>query len=76
VSVGKNTVIGTGEPIPNELRPNIYDSGITVVGEKAVVPADMQIGKNVMIASNVAEEDYSSTCISSGESVFKGGVRE
>ena len=38
VVVGKNARIGFGDDIPNEHKPGIYNSGITVVGERAEIP--------------------------------------
>lgn len=76
VTVGDNVSIGTGEVLLNEFKPQIYNSGITVIGEAAKVPNDTEIGKNVMIDIDAAEEDFCSNQISSGENVFKGGVCE
>ena len=44
--IGKGAVLGEGENIPNELKPNIYNTGITVVGENSVIPDGVHIGKN------------------------------
>ena len=68
--------MGIGEVVPNEHKPNIYDSGISVVGEGACVPDGAEIGKNVMIDIEAANEDFCSLNIPSGKSVFKGGVCE
>lgn len=72
VEIGANTIIGTGENIPNELKPNIYNSGITVVGERAVVPAGTEIGRNVMVDINALPEDFCSLKVCSGGNVFRG----
>lgn len=74
--IGNNVVIGAGGNIPNEYKPAIYNSGITVVGERANVPAFAGIGRNVMIDMNAAPEDFCSLQVASGKSVFKGGVCE
>lgn len=76
VTVGRNVRIGTGENIPNEHKPGIYNSGITVVGERAEIPDDVVIGKNVMIDMNAGGEDFCSNTIPSGASVYKGGECE
>ena len=73
VVVGKNVRIGTGENIPNELKPGMYNSGITVVGEDANIPDDAEIGKNVVIDIGVGPEDFLSKTVPSGKSVIKGG---
>ena len=74
--VGNNVIIGTGENIPNEYKPAVYNSGITVIGERASIPANSAIGRNVMIDMNTAPEDFCTLQIASGKSVFKGGVCE
>ncbi len=74
--IGANAVIGRGEDITNVFRPNIYNSGITVIGERAVVPAGTEIGRNVMIDINAQQEDFCSLKIPSGENVFKGSECE
>ncbi len=76
VVVKNNVSIGLGEDIPNEIKPNIYYSGITVVGEGAYVPENAQIGKNVVIDRYATHEDFCSLEVPSGKSVFKGGVCE
>jgi glucose-1-phosphate adenylyltransferase len=72
--VGKNVKIGFGEDIDNVLKPTIYNSGITVVGEEAYIPDNANIGKNVMIDTKVTAEDFQGLEITSGFSVLKGGV--
>ncbi|HOM01984.1 MAG TPA: glucose-1-phosphate adenylyltransferase [Acetivibrio sp.] len=74
--IGSNVKMGIGENIPNELKPQLYDSGITVVGEKAVVPDGCQIGKNVVIDSYITEQEFPSLIIESAKSVLKGGETE
>jgi len=34
--------MGIGENIPNELKPHLYDSGITVVGERLLYLTDVR----------------------------------
>ncbi|MCX7745719.1 MAG: glucose-1-phosphate adenylyltransferase [Clostridia bacterium] len=76
VVVGKGVKMGIGENQVNEFKPNLYNSGITVVGEGAEVPDHTQIGKNVMIDIGVAAEEFCTLEIDSGSSIFKGGVCE
>ena len=76
VTVEENSKLGEGEAIQNECKPGIYNSGITVVGERAVIPAGAIIGKNVMIDIGAGAGDFSSLIVASGKSVFKGGVSE
>ena len=76
VTVGDNVSIGIGENIPNELKPGIYNSGISVVGERANIPEGVTIGKNVMVDMHAGEEDFCLQDIPSGSSVFRGGECE
>jgi len=74
VKVGCDTIIGQGENLPNKLQPNIYNSGITVIGTGASIPNQCNIGKNVMVDIDVSSEGFYSLNIPSGQSVFKGGT--
>lgn len=74
VQVEDGVEIGIGEEVVNVEKPDIYNSGITVIAENAMVPEGTTLGKNVVIHKSVTAEDYSSKVIASGETVFKGGV--
>lgn len=76
VTVCDNVKAGFGDDTINSYKPNIYYSGITVVGRDAYLPQNAYLGKNVMIDEGVTIEDYSSIEIPSGSSVFKGGKSE
>ena len=56
---------------PNEDKPNIYNTGITVVGENSVVPSDVKIGKNCVIYGVTAAESYPEGKIESGKSIIQ-----
>ncbi len=73
VIVGEGAKIGIGEIVVNADKPHIYDSGITVVGEKSTLPANIELGKNVMIEPFVTEEDFNGLHVASGMSIYKGG---
>lgn len=75
-TVGENSRLGEGENVPNEVKPGIYSSGITVVGDNADIPANAVIGKNVMIDIGATASDFASLAIESGKSVFKGGAAQ
>lgn len=72
--IGDDVKIGVGEVVENELKPAIYNCGITVVGESSYVPDGAELGKNVVIDNFVTTDDYCSLNVPSGKSVFKGGV--
>ncbi len=74
--IGRNVEIGLGVNVPNEHKPGIYFSGITVVGDRAEIPDGTRIGKNVMIDMFALHEDFYGCDIASGSSVYKGGVCE
>ena len=74
--VGRNVEIGLGDDIPNEHKPGIYFSGITVVGERAEIPDGTRIGKNVMVDIYALHEDFNGCDVTSGSSIYKGGVCE
>lgn len=69
--IGKGVVLGEGENIPNELKPNIYNTGITVVGENSIIPDGVHIGKNCVIYGKTSAEDYPDGVVASGKSVIK-----
>lgn len=76
VNIGKNARMGMGDIVLNEVKPAIYDSGITVIGNNASIPDNTDIGKNVMIDINVGIDDYCSLFVPSGKCIFKGGECE
>jgi len=77
VSVGPNAVVGTGTDFdtPNQKEPERLNTGITVVGKRAVIPASARIGRNVRIAEDVRPSDFTSRRIRSGGSVELRGRR-
>jgi glucose-1-phosphate adenylyltransferase len=60
VSVGPNAVIGMGadSDTPNRQEPERLNSGITVVGKRAVIPAGVRIGRNVKVLEEVRPADF------------------
>jgi glucose-1-phosphate adenylyltransferase len=71
VSVGPNAIVGTGVDLrkPNEVEPERLNTGITVVGKRAVIPASARIGRNVRIGGDVRPSDFKSRRVKSGGSV-------
>ncbi len=71
VSVGPNAVVGSGSDFdtPNQKEPEQLDTGITLVGKRAVIPASARIGRNVRIAEGVRPADFASKRVESGGSV-------
>jgi glucose-1-phosphate adenylyltransferase len=59
VVVGGGTMLGWGDDnTPNEAAPDRFDTGITVVGKGAHIPANTQIGRNVVIETDVDIEAF------------------
>ena len=71
VHVGRHVVIGVGEEAPNVLKPNIYGFGLVTVGEKAVIPDGVTIGKNVCISGETSLEDYPDGTLPSGGAIVE-----
>lgn len=71
--IGAGVSIGEGENIANLHKPNIYNSGITVVGEGADIPEGIRIGKNVMVDMYAGHEDFCAPVVPSGASLYRGG---
>jgi glucose-1-phosphate adenylyltransferase len=71
VVVGQGAIVGDGPfpDRPNKQEPNRLNTGITVVGKRAVVPRGARIGRNVKIAADVRSSDYTGRVVRSGESV-------
>ncbi len=59
VSIGPNAVVGYGdEDTPNRQEPSRLNTGITVVGKRAVIPAGVRLGRNVKINEGVRPADF------------------
>jgi glucose-1-phosphate adenylyltransferase len=69
-TVGSNVQIGVGENIPNEHKPKIYDTGITVIGDHSSMPDDVTIGKNCVVSGNTPPEEYEGMHLESGKSII------
>jgi glucose-1-phosphate adenylyltransferase len=77
VVVGQGAIVGDGDDLtPNRDEPTRLNTGITVVGKRAVIPRGARIGRNCRIGGDVRSVDFPSRVIRSGESVDRGaGVR-
>ena len=71
--IGDNVQMGVGENIPNEVKPNIYSTGISVVGGRTQVPSDVVIGKNCVVYGNTVKDDYPNGWLESGKVVIREG---
>ena len=73
VVIGDNVTLGIGSDVPNKMRPDIYNSGLVTIGEKTVIPADVQIGKNTALSGVTSKEGYVGGVLESGETLIKAG---
>jgi len=72
-TVGDGAIIGCtgGGNIPNELKPKIYNTGITVIGEYSTIPDGMRIGQNCVIYGETQPGDYPGNLLASGKSIIR-----
>ncbi|HCV00085.1 MAG TPA: glucose-1-phosphate adenylyltransferase, partial [Dehalococcoidia bacterium] len=69
--IGRDATVGFGEDsIVNHARPDVVNCGISIVGKRAVVPARMKVGRNVVIGPGVEEELVGRKLVESGETVL------
>ncbi|MDP7285745.1 MAG: glucose-1-phosphate adenylyltransferase subunit GlgD [Dehalococcoidales bacterium] len=62
--------IGFGDDFQvNREEPDILNTGITIVGKDAKIPAGTTIGRNCTIFSNVTEKDFPKPLVPSGETI-------
>jgi glucose-1-phosphate adenylyltransferase len=74
VVVGPGAIVGDGphDDRPNKQEPGRLNTGITVVGKRAIVPRGVRIGRNVKVAADVRTSDFAGRAVKSGESVEPG----
>ncbi len=72
-SIGDGTVLGEGDDVPNDTRPDIYQDGLVTIGENTVIPKSVWIGKNTVIFGHTGTEDYPGGALSSGKTLIKEG---
>lgn len=72
IEVGANAQLGSGKDnTPNKLEPANLNTGITIVGKRAHIPANAVIGRNCRIDPSTTPDDYASNEVPSGETVSK-----
>ncbi len=73
VHVGAGAIVGIGEDrvTPNVDEPDHLSTGITVVAERARIPAGARIGRNCLIGPRVVESDFAGPVVPSGSSVWR-----
>ena len=60
VRVGAGAVVGSGEDrhVPNADEPERLTTGITVVGERAQIPAGARLGRNCLVEPRAGPDDF------------------
>jgi glucose-1-phosphate adenylyltransferase len=70
VVVGRRAHIGFGEDFtPNRDRPDIVNTGISIIGKRAAIPPELRIGRNVVIGPNVTALELQGDQIPSGSTI-------
>ena len=65
--------LGVGEEAENDTAPHIYNHGLVTVGEKSVIPSNITVGKNSVVAGITEAEDYVDGNLPSGKTLIKAG---
>jgi glucose-1-phosphate adenylyltransferase len=72
IEIGADAQVGVGDDnTPNELEPANLDTGITIAGKRARIPAGATIGRNCRIDSNVTPDDFERMEIPCGGTITK-----
>jgi glucose-1-phosphate adenylyltransferase len=71
VTVGPGAIVGEGGDLTvvNRLSPSHLNTGITVVGKRAVIPRGVRIGRNVRVDPDVRATDFAGRIVESGATV-------
>src|SRR5450759_1629560 len=71
VAVGPGAIVGEGTDydVVNRREPGRLNTGITVVGKRAVIPRGVRIGRNVLIGEAVRATDFVSRVVRSGSTI-------
>ena len=69
-TVGQGAIVGEGgDDTPNRREPTRLNTGISVIGKRAIVPRGTRLGRNVRIGEGVRATDYTGRVVRSGGSV-------
>lgn len=75
VVIGRNASIGFGDPrVKNRLQPSYLDFGISLIGDKTRVPADVRIGTNCLVCGSPKDGTIPREDIADGESYIARDV--
>lgn len=72
IEVGANAQLGAGkDDTPNKLEPANINTGITIAGKRARIPAGAVIGRNCRIDPSTTPDDYEALEVPSGGTISK-----
>jgi glucose-1-phosphate adenylyltransferase len=75
IEVGADAQVGAGDDMTiNALEPANINTGITIAGKRAKIPASAVIGRNCRIDPNTNPDDYDQLIVPSGGTVSKRTV--
>mgnify|MGYP001078656435 FL=1 len=70
IEVGAGAKVGVGDDnTPNQLEPANINTGITIIGKRAHIPAGAVIGRNCRIDPGTTRDDYDQLQVPSGGTV-------
>jgi glucose-1-phosphate adenylyltransferase len=70
IEIGAEARVGVGDDnTPNQLEPANINTGITIVGKRANIPAGARIGRNCRIDPNTTGDDYDQLEVPSGGTI-------
>lgn len=70
VYIGEGAEVGYGvDNVPNHRHPERLNTGLTVIGKRARIPAGLKIGHNVIINPDVNESHFHEDFVASGETL-------
>lgn len=70
VIVEQGAIVGEGDDLtPNRKFPGRLNTGLTVIGKGALVPANIKLGRNVLVYPHVTAKDYGGKDVESGGTV-------
>lgn len=72
IEVGAGAQVGVGKDNPpNQLEPANINTGITIVGKRACIPAAAVIGRNCRIDPGTTKDDYAKIKVPSGDTISR-----
>ncbi|MCR4653978.1 MAG: glucose-1-phosphate adenylyltransferase [Eubacterium sp.] len=71
--IGNDVQIGVGKEAPNVFKADVYSWGIATIGEEAVIPGGVKIGKNTVIDGTLTPEDFENGELPGGGAIIKEG---